>query len=75
MLTAWDRLFMKQGSKKKMTQTELVQKIETTQSYVSKIENGIIEPGVGLCLRIFDALGLRLGITNYGFWELILWER
>ena len=37
---------MMQGSKKKMTQTELAQKIGTNKSYISKIENGTIEPGV-----------------------------
>ncbi len=40
MFIVWDRLFMMQGSKKKMTQTELAQKIGTNKSYISKIENG-----------------------------------
>ena len=53
-----------QGSKKKMTQTELAQKIGTNKSYISKIENGTIEPGVGLFLRILDALGLRFDIVK-----------
>ena len=64
MLIVWDRLFMMQGSKKKMTQTELAQKIGTNKSYISKIENGTIEPGVGLFLRILDALGLRFDIVK-----------
>jgi len=51
----------KQG---KMTQTELAQKIGTNKSYISKIENGTIEPGVGLFLRILDALGLRFDIVK-----------
>lgn len=55
---------MMQGSKKKMTQTELAQKIGTNKSYISKIENGTIEPGVGLFLRILDALGLRFDIVK-----------
>ena len=55
---------MMQGSKKKMTQTELDQKIGTNKSYISKIENGTIEPGVGLFLRILDALGLRFDIVK-----------
>ena len=50
------RLFMMQGSKKKMTQTELAQKIGTNKSYISKIENGTIEPGVGVFLRILEAM-------------------
>lgn len=48
----------------KMTQTELAQKIGTNKSYISKIENGTIEPGVGLFLRILDALGLRFDIVK-----------
>ena len=47
---------MMQGSKKKMTQTELAQKIGTNKSYISKIENGTIEPGVGVFLRILEAM-------------------
>ena len=56
MFIVWDRLFMMQGSKKKMTQTELAQKIGTNKSYISKIENGTIEPGVGVFLRILEAM-------------------
>lgn len=48
----------------KMTQTELAQKIGINKSYISKIENGTIEPGVGLFLRILDALGLRFDIVK-----------
>ena len=50
MLIVWDRLFMMQGSKKKMIQTELAQKIGTNKSYISKIENGPIKLGVMLFL-------------------------
>lgn len=64
MLTMWGRLFMMQGSKKKMIQTELAQKIGINKSYISKIENGTIEPGVGLFLRILGALGLRFDIVK-----------
>lgn len=52
------------GDRKKMTKTELAQKIGTNKSYISKIENGTIEPGVGLFLRILDALGLRFDIVK-----------
>ena len=53
-----------QGSKKKMTQTELAQKIGTNKSYISKIENEPIELGVMLFLRILGALGLRFDIVK-----------
>ena len=39
-------------------------KIGTNKSYISKIENGTIELGVGLFLRILDALGLRFDIVK-----------
>lgn len=56
MLIVWDRLFMMQGSKKKMTQTELARKIGMNKFYISKIENGAIEPEVELFLRILEAM-------------------
>ena len=48
----------------KVTQSELAQRVGTTKSYISKIENGVIEPGVGLFFRLINALGLRIDITQ-----------
>ena len=48
----------------KVTQSELAQRVGTTKSYISKIENGVIEPSVGLFFRLINALGLRIDITN-----------
>lgn len=48
----------------KMTQSELAKMVGTNKSYISKIENGLIEPGVGLFLRIIDALGLKFEIVR-----------
>lgn len=48
----------------KMTQSELAQRAGTTKSYISKIENGVIEPGVGLFFRLISSLGLRIDITK-----------
>ncbi len=48
----------------KITQSELAERVGITKSYISKIENGVIEPGVGLFFRLIAALGLRIDITH-----------
>ncbi|MCI5758168.1 MAG: helix-turn-helix transcriptional regulator, partial [Bacteroidales bacterium] len=34
------------------------------KTYISRIENGAVEPGVGMFFRIIDALGLRIDIVR-----------
>lgn len=48
----------------RMTQAELAEKVGTNKSYISRIEKGAIEPGVGLFFRIIDALGLKVEIVK-----------
>lgn len=48
----------------KMTQAQLAEKVGTNKTYISRIEKGVIEPGVGLFFRIIDALGLRVEIVK-----------
>ena len=48
----------------KITQQELASRIGLNKSYISKIENGSIEPGIGTFYRIIDALGLRIDIVK-----------
>ena len=48
----------------KITQTELAKRIGAEKSYISKIENGLIEPGITTFYRIIDALGLRIDIVK-----------
>jgi DNA-binding XRE family transcriptional regulator len=48
----------------KVTQAELAARIGATKSYISRIENGLIEPSVGTFYRIIDALGLRVEIVR-----------
>lgn len=48
----------------KITQSELAKRVGTTKSYISKIENGVIEPGVGLFFRLITAIGMRIDITR-----------
>lgn len=50
--------------KEKVTQEELAKRIGASKSYISRIEKGIIEPGVGTFYRIIDALGLRIDIVK-----------
>ena len=50
--------------KEKITQSELANRIGAEKSYISKIENGIIEPGAGTFYRIINALGLRVEIVR-----------
>ena len=48
----------------KVTQEELARRTNTTKSYISKIENGVIVPSVGVFYRIINALGLRVEVVK-----------
>ena len=48
----------------RLTQAELAEKVGTNKSYISRIEKGALEPGVGLFFRIIDALGLKVEIVK-----------
>jgi len=48
----------------KITQKELANRIGAEKSYISKIENGVVEPSVGTFYRIIEALGLRIDIVK-----------
>lgn len=48
----------------KITQAQLAERVGTNKSYISRIEKGTIEPGVGLFFRIIDALGLKVDIVR-----------
>lgn len=48
----------------RMTQSDLAKKVGTDKTYISRIEKGAVEPGVGLFFRIMDALGLKVEIAR-----------
>jgi len=48
----------------KVTQKELAERIGASKSYISRVENGTIEPSVGTFYRIINALGLNIEITK-----------
>lgn len=47
----------------KITQSELAEKIGTSKTYISRIENGHVEPKVSTFYRILNALGMRVDIV------------
>lgn len=58
------QILLRARKEAKMTQSELAERAGTTKSYISKIENGVIEPGVGLFFRLISSMGLRIDITK-----------
>ena len=43
---------------------ELAQRTQTTKSYISRIENGLIIPSVAVFYKMIGALGLRIEIVR-----------
>lgn len=43
---------------------KLAKRVGTDKTYISRIEKGVIEPGVGMFFRIIDALGLKVDIVR-----------
>lgn len=48
----------------KMSQSELARRMHTTKSYISKVENGVITPSVGVFYRIINTLGMRVEVVK-----------
>ena len=58
------RILLDARKRVKVTQEELARRTNTTKSYISKIENGVITPSVGAFYRIINALGLRVEVVK-----------
>ena len=61
------QLIMDARKQEGFTQTELADKLGVSKSYISRVEKGQIEPGVGIFFRMINALGLRLEIVKTMF--------
>ena len=48
----------------KITQAELGKRIGANKSYISRIENGLIDPTISTIYSIITALGLRIEIVR-----------
>ena len=58
------RILQEARKEAKVTQAELAERTQTTKSYISKVENGIITPSVGMFYRIVAALGMRVEVVK-----------
>lgn len=47
-----------------ITQVELAKRTGTSKSYISRVENGLIDPTISSFMRIVDALGLRFELSR-----------
>lgn len=50
--------------KEKMSQSDLAAKVGTDKTYISRIERGLIEPGIGLFCQIANALGMQVEMVK-----------
>ncbi|HHT22714.1 MAG TPA: helix-turn-helix transcriptional regulator [Bacteroidales bacterium] len=48
----------------KLTQAELAERVGMNKTYISRIEKGLIEPGISTFNKIIEALGLRMEIVK-----------
>lgn len=48
----------------KVSQAELARRTNTTKSYISRIENGVITPSVAVFYRMVAALGMSVAIVK-----------
>lgn len=49
----------------KISQAELAHRTDTTKSYISRIENGVITPSVAIFYKLIAALGMTIKISKH----------
>ena len=57
-------LLQEARKEERLTQVELAKRTGTSKSYISRVENGLIDPTISSFMRIVDALGLRFELTR-----------
>ncbi|MBO4575356.1 MAG: helix-turn-helix transcriptional regulator [Bacteroidales bacterium] len=58
------RLIRDARKEENISQTELGKRIGANKSYISRIENGLIDPTISTIYSIISALGLRIEIVK-----------
>lgn len=58
------QMVMEARRHERMTQSELAEKVGTNKTYISRIERGLVEPGIGVFCQIANALGMRLEMVK-----------
>lgn len=58
------QMVMEARKREKLSQSELADMVGTNKTYISRIERGVIEPGIGLFCQIAGALGMRLQLVK-----------
>ena len=58
------QILLEARKQEKITQEALAKQIGANKSYISEIENGLVDPSASLFLRILSALGLRFDIVK-----------
>lgn len=58
------QMVMEARRHEKISQSELASRVGTNKTYISRIERGIIEPGIGLFCQIANALGMKVELVH-----------
>ncbi len=65
---AWNfytsQILLEARKEAKVTQSELAKRLSLSKSYISRVENGLINPSVGTFFRIIKALGMRVDVVH-----------